>query len=244
MIKRFIAKSYFDTIFNHLYTSEWETMMRGYDLNIVYFGKDDSKNARALSHWTQFHHDDHKSFGFWRIDPEDKHVADAMGIELEHLVLYRSTDSKLLPYGAPVYNGKMLRDWIFLHAFPPAPIMTEFHAQRFVEHQFPVFILWVKDTFKPATLNMIDEFEKAASDLQDNQYLGLIAEIGPRHLVDQKLAKEMELRPKKELPCVKFYNPVGYSKIRKDHEVFEQYTLRGKITKETIHAFMAGIRYT
>jgi len=56
------------------------------------------------------------------------------------------------------------------------------------------------------------------------------------------LAKNMEFRPKKDVPCVKFYNPVSHSHQRHNHELFEQYTLRGKLTKEKILAFMRGIK--
>lgn len=241
-IKRFIAVSYFKTIFNNLYVREWEAMMRAHDLNIIYFGKDDAPGARALSHWTQFHHDDFKGLGFWHIDPKDKHIADDMGLDEEHIGLYRSSDRKLVLYNSSIYSGKMLRDWIFVHAYPPAPILDEYHASRFVEHQFPVFVLWISQTFKPATLEKIMEFQAAAEQFPDNQYLGLVAEISNRHIVDTLLARNMEFRPKKDLPCVKFYNPISHSHQKHDHELFEQYTLRGDLSKEKILAFMRGIR--
>lgn len=214
-------------------------MMPIYDLNLIYYGEPHGNNALQISNWMMHHFEDFEQIGYWHIG--DKKAGESLGIEWNHIMLYRSKDKQKIEYKIPIYNHKFIKDWIFVNEYPPAVVLDHFHSERFLRHRSAVFVLYVYGSSSMKSMDSIIEFKEACKELQKERYLCLYLDTKHKGQMSKTFTMKMELNASTEVPCVNFYNPSHYTP---HHETLKKFQMDRSwpITKENILKFKDDLR--
>lgn len=133
----------------------------------------------------------------------------------------------------------MFKEWLWIHQYPPHVMLTSFHAERFINHNYPMFVLYVNNVAQISGMKALMEFKKAAETLQENKYLAMTVDLSIHKDISHRFAQNMEFVISHGIPRVVYYQPAH----EHDYEHIIHYTMKDSpITEANIVKFMNDIK--